>query len=103
MGPMRGRRPGNPPSPHWGKWVREQRQRRGLLRNDLAEKAGINPSYISLIEAKFAVPSRTIVISIAEALEADVDEALIYAGFAPEHVHPKKLWALVAAVKSGVA
>lgn len=68
----------------WGNLVRTLRHRKGISRSALAKIICVDYSYISRIESYGYVPSREIVISIANTLEYDVDELLLLAGYAPK-------------------
>lgn len=65
--------------------IRETRPR--LSQSRLAELAGLDHSYLSRIEAGQRVPSRQVVLALADALAAtdiERDRLLIAAGFMPE-------------------
>ena len=51
--------------------IRNIRQKRGLTGYELARKAGISPSYVSLIENGLKVPEEAIAVAIAGALGDD--------------------------------
>jgi len=51
--------------------IRNLRQKRGLTGYELARKAGISPSYISLIENGLKVPDEPVAVAIAQALGDD--------------------------------
>lgn len=71
----------------WADYVREKRLEKGIRKNALGKASGINASYFTLIEGDGYVPSRKFVVRIAEALEVDVKEALLYAGYSPLEDH----------------
>lgn len=66
----------------WGRYVREIRQRRRFAAYELAEKANIHASYVTLIERDGYVPKQAVVERLAKALEADRDYFLGQAGYA---------------------
>lgn len=66
----------------WGRYVREIRLRRGLTARQLADKADITPSYITLIERDGYVPKMAVAERLATALGADRDYFLGQAGYA---------------------
>lgn len=70
----------------WANHVKERRKALGLTRRRLAELAGIDPSYVTLIERDGYVPRKDKVHDIARAIEADVDHTLLVAGYAPERI-----------------
>ncbi len=51
--------------------IRNLRQKRGLTGHELARKAGISPSYVSLIENGLKVPEEAVAVAIAGALGDD--------------------------------
>jgi transcriptional regulator with XRE-family HTH domain len=53
--------------------IRNRRKVRGMTAYELADRAGISPSYMSLIESGSKLPSEEIAVRIAEALDDDVD------------------------------
>ncbi|HXE71607.1 MAG TPA: helix-turn-helix transcriptional regulator [Candidatus Nitrosotenuis sp.] len=70
----------------WANYVRDKRKARGLTRRKLAELAKIDPSYVTLIERDGYVPRKDKVLEIAKAIEADIDQTLLVAGYAPEKI-----------------
>lgn len=72
--------------PEWAAFVRQARRRLRLRQRGLAARAGVDPSYITLIERDGCVPRREKVVEIARALGVDVDQALLIAGYAPQEV-----------------
>jgi len=70
----------------WGAYFREIRTRRDMTARALAEKANVDPSYITLIERDGAVPSRCYVERLAIALGADQDFFMGQAGYATPNV-----------------
>lgn len=78
----------------FGAWLRGLRNSLKLTQGQVARRAGVSPSYISTLErcpphtvTKVPVhPERDKVISIAKALKADPNEALVLAGYMPNHL-----------------
>jgi len=76
----------------FGKWLFDKRQEKRLTQTQLGERAGISTSYISTIEraqrhsTTNAVPrpSEDTVERLATALDIDLDEARIAAGYLPK-------------------
>lgn len=72
-------------SPEWGALLTSTRQSRGLPKVELAQRAGVSPSYITLME-QGAVPKREHVVRLAQALGLDVNHCLLVGGYAPHSV-----------------
>ncbi len=53
--------------------IRERRRAKGMQAQELAERVGISPSYISLIESGVKIPSESVAEAIARALDDDVE------------------------------
>ncbi|MBI2853275.1 MAG: helix-turn-helix domain-containing protein [Chloroflexi bacterium] len=71
----------------FGAKLRDLRKRARLSQRALAEKAGIDFTYLSKIETgKMPPPSRDVVLRLAEALDVDRDELLISAGRVPSEM-----------------
>ena len=71
----------------FGKKLRELRRNNGLSQRELAEKVGINHSYISKIESGvMPPPNQKIIQGLAEINNADADELLILAGIVPDDI-----------------
>ena len=72
----------------FARWLKGQRQARGLSMNALARKAGLRSHvHVSMLESDRANPSRAMVLKLAGALglgAAATDEGLAAAGFAPQ-------------------
>jgi transcriptional regulator with XRE-family HTH domain len=76
----------------FGQWLAENRLRAGLTQGELAKRAGMSPSYVSGLEREEPItadsrprqPRRPKVERLAKALGADVNEALLVAGYAAE-------------------
>jgi len=61
----------------FGTRIRDLRKQRGMTLRELAERAGIDFTYLSKVEnSKIPPPSEQAIIRIAEALHADADELL---------------------------
>lgn len=64
--------------------VRELRLAKGFSQKDLAERVGIERSYIGHIESgKTQLPSREVLAALAKALDTDVQDLLVAAGYLP--------------------
>ena len=59
--------------------IRARRENLGLSATDLAERAGITPSYISVIESGARVPSEDVAVRLAQVLDDDPDLYLAWA------------------------
>ena len=57
-----------------GTRIRERRRRAGITQRNLAEKIGISPSYLNLIERNKRRIARPMLLKIGEALGVDVEE-----------------------------
>ncbi|MFF4838353.1 MFS transporter [Streptomyces sp. NPDC001315] len=69
-----------------GSLVREWRERRRLSQVDLANQAGVSARHISFLETGRAMPSRAMVLRLAEQLDVpmrDRNPLLLAAGYAP--------------------
>ncbi len=84
----------------WAKYVQDNRKSQNLTRRKLADLANIDPSYVTLIERDGYVPRKNKVIDIANALKADVDHALLIAGYAPTTIKVDELLDSVYAIKT---
>ena len=60
----------------FGRRLRELRTMHGWTQEQMAEKAGITPTYTSDLERGEKVPSLTIVLRLARALDISVSEML---------------------------
>lgn len=68
----------------FGRTIRDERKRRGISQKELAEKAGIDFTYLSKIENdRMAPPSEKAIRAMAEALATDPDELIRLAGKVP--------------------
>lgn len=67
----------------FGKWLREARLHSGLSMVEVERRTGINYTHISRMENGRSRPSRDTVLRLAEAVDADVNDALIAAYYIP--------------------
>lgn len=67
----------------FGKWLRETRLHSSLSMAEVERRTGINYTHISRMENGRSRPSRDTVLRLADALNADIDAALIAAYFIP--------------------
>ncbi|MBK8170731.1 MAG: helix-turn-helix transcriptional regulator [Sandaracinaceae bacterium] len=65
----------------FGARVRDLRRAEGLTQEEVAERAGVHPKYVSRVEGGLANPSLAVVIAIANALS--LDPAHLFAQDAP--------------------
>jgi transcriptional regulator with XRE-family HTH domain len=64
----------------FGKRLRELRKDRGLSQRGLADRAGIDFTYLSKIEnGRMEPPSEEVIRRVAEELDADADELIVLA------------------------
>src|SRR3972149_5373748 len=68
-----------------GRTIKELRSRRGLTLEELADKSGCTPGFISQVERNQAVPSVTTLYAIASVLGVKVTD------FFPDVTHPTKV------------
>ena len=68
-----------------GQKIRELRGQRGLTLDELAERSGCTPGFLSQVEHNKAAPSITTLYSVAEALYVEITD------FFPEPVNPAKV------------
>jgi transcriptional regulator with XRE-family HTH domain len=80
----------------FAKAVKDARKRAGWTRKQLAKTAGIDPSYITLIEGNYK-PAHEKVKKLALALALPEDELLLLAGYAPDS--PRAFMAALDAVR----
>src|SRR5918911_779348 len=83
----------------FGQLLRSLRVRAGMSQNLLARTAGVDPAYVNRLERaaadSAALPSRRVVLSLAEALDAgpvDVERLLVAAGLCPESISRLGSW-----------
>ena len=68
----------------FGKAIRNYRKQRGISQKELAEKAGIDFTYLSKIENnRTPPPSEDVIKAMAATLEVDSDELIRMAGKVP--------------------
>ena len=76
----------------FGDYLRDWRQRRRLSQLDLAQEAEISTRHLSFVETGRSVPSREMVLRLAERLDVPLRERnalLVAAGYAPMYrEHP---------------
>jgi transcriptional regulator with XRE-family HTH domain len=60
--------------------LREEREKRGLSMNVVAQRSGLSHSIISLIERDLRNPTLDTLLRIAEAIEIDLGEIITRAG-----------------------
>lgn len=70
----------------FGKRLHQLRLEKKISLRALAEKVGVDFSYISQIEHEKRQPSRDVIVRLSEALGADSDEFLVTAGYLPGDV-----------------
>ena len=79
--------------PTFGERVRELRKNKALTLRDLAEKLGVNFTYVSKIENQKLsfgeYPSEDLIRSLAKVLKADVDELLLLAQKIPDDIRQR--------------
>lgn len=68
-----------------GKTIKQLRSKRELTLEEVAEKCGCTPGFLSLLERSKAAPSVTTLYAIAEALGVKVTD------FLPEGINPSKI------------
>ncbi len=70
----------------WANFVKMHRKRQGLTLRQLGHLAGIDGSYVTLIERDGVVPRKDKVLALARALGVNEDHMLLEAGYAPESI-----------------
>ena len=78
----------------WAEFIRECRATHGWNKREMADALRIDASYLTLMEAG-RVPSKKLVLRMADALARDRDEVLLLAGFAPISLGPDEVYKLV--------
>lgn len=69
--------------------VRQLRMDHGLSQKEVADRVGVERSYIGHIETgRTALPSRDVLIALARVLETTENELLAAAGYLPQHKTP---------------
>jgi transcriptional regulator with XRE-family HTH domain len=89
-----------------GSLMRDWRQRRRISQLDLAIEAEVSARHLSFIETGRAVPSRAMVLRLAEALDVplrDQNQLLLAAGLAPVYAERTLEDPEMGAVRDGVA
>ena len=80
---------------NFGQRVRELRRGKNLGQRALAAKVGVSFTYISRVETESLdfgpYPSEELIVKLAKALEADVDELLLLAKKIPEPIRQRVL------------
>ena len=72
----------------FGERLRELRKLRHITQRDLAERTGVDYTYVSHIErGKTPPPSAATIHRMAEVLEADEDELMVLAGKVPPETY----------------
>jgi transcriptional regulator with XRE-family HTH domain len=75
-----------------GRAIRAIRRAAGLSQKELAEAAGIDQSYLSMIESdQRSNPGVRIMSRLAQALEVSMDELATHAGYLPQSQPPDPL------------
>lgn len=69
--------------------LREEREKRGLSMNVVAQRAGLSHSIVSLVERDLRNPTLDTLLRIAEAVEIDLGEVLTRAGKIAAERKPK--------------
>jgi transcriptional regulator with XRE-family HTH domain len=93
------------PSPPFGAMMREWRQRRRLSQLDLAIEADVSARHVSFIETGRSIPSRAMVLRLAEVLAVpprEQNQLLMAAGLAPVYGERSLDDPDMAAVRDGV-
>jgi transcriptional regulator with XRE-family HTH domain len=76
-----------------GELLRQWRQRRGMSQLEFASRAGVSSRHVSFVETGRTVPSRDMVLRLAEHLKVPLRERnrlLVAAGYAP--VYRERTW-----------
>ena len=71
---------------NYGKAVRTIRAARGMSQKELAERVGLNPSYLSLIESGKRIPATNVLEDLAKALRVPL-YLLLLLGSTKEDLH----------------
>ncbi len=62
------------------RFLREEREKRGLSMNVVAQRSGLSHSIVSLVELDLRNPTLDTLLRIAEAIEIDLGEVITRAG-----------------------
>jgi transcriptional regulator with XRE-family HTH domain len=76
MGPMPRSRVVNPDAARFGAILRRIREQRGWTLQKLGTRAGLNPTYVSILEQGENVPSLSTVLELIEVLGGDIAEVM---------------------------
>jgi len=75
-----------------GQAIRAVRKQAGLSQKELADAAGIDQSYMSMIESgQRRNPGTRIMARLAQALQVSIDDLAARAGYLPQHKLPDPL------------
>jgi transcriptional regulator with XRE-family HTH domain len=66
----------NADADRFGAILRQLREQRGWTRQKLAQRAGMTPTYVGILEQGGNVPSITSVLELIEVLGADIGEVM---------------------------
>jgi transcriptional regulator with XRE-family HTH domain len=84
----------------FGRWVREERKRRGWTQEELAARIGVAQGYLSHLErAERIRPGGDVLIGLARAFEITVDDLVRAAGLVAPTSPPDELAALLTAAR----
>lgn len=61
----------DPDAVRFGALVRQLREERGWTRDEMAERAGMNGSYLGFVERGENVPTLTVILLLADTLDVD--------------------------------
>jgi XRE family transcriptional regulator, regulator of sulfur utilization len=64
----------DPAAARFGAIIRRLREERGWTQDQMAERAGMNGSYLGFVERGDNVPTLTIILLLAETLEVDAGD-----------------------------
>jgi len=67
----------DPDAVRFGAILKHLREQRGWTRRKLAQRAGLTPTYISILEYGGNVPSLSTVLELLEVLEADIADVML--------------------------
>jgi transcriptional regulator with XRE-family HTH domain len=66
----------DPDAARFGEIIREHRERLGWTKKKLAQRAGLSPQYVGIVEEGDNVPSLSTVLELLEVLGADTGEVM---------------------------
>jgi transcriptional regulator with XRE-family HTH domain len=78
----------DPDADRFGQVIRKHRERLGWTKKKLAQRAGLTPQYVGIVEDGGNVPSLATVLELLEVLGADAGEVMRY--LAEERRKPAK-------------